>query len=145
MIRFLGRRALQNVLLLVVMSVITFGLLHFAPNSPFVIEGDPNQSAADVERLRANYGLDQPLPAQYALWVGRLLQVDLGRSFATPEPVARLIWDRLPATLILAVSALVLSFGIGVPMGIYAAVHRGTWIDNSIRVVSVVVDATPRF
>jgi peptide/nickel transport system permease protein len=145
LIRFLVRRGLQNLGLLVVMSVITFGLLHVAPNSPFRIEGDPNQSLADVERLRANYGLDQPLPVQYALWVGRLLQGDLGRSYATPEPVASLIWDRLPATLLLAVSALVLSFGIGVPMGIYAAVHRGTWLDNAIRVFSVVVDATPSF
>jgi peptide/nickel transport system permease protein len=145
MTRFLIRRSLQNLLLLIVMSVITFTLLHVAPNSPFVIEGDPNQSQADIARLRANYGLDQPLPVQYALWVGRLVQGDLGRSFATPEPVARLIWDRLPATVLLAVSALVLSFGIGVPMGIYAAVHRGTWLDNAIRVFSVVVDATPRF
>src|ERR1700736_3076223 len=145
MTRFLVRRLLQNLLLLAGMSVVTFGLLHVAPNSPFVIEGDPNQSQADVERWRANYGLDQPLPVQYALWIGRLLQGDLGRSFATPEPVASLIWDRLPATLLLAVAALVLSFGIGVPMGIYAAVHRGTWIDNAIRVFSVVVDAMPRF
>ena len=145
MIRFLVRRLMQNVLLLAVMSVITFTLLHLAPNSPFVIEGDPSQSVADVQRLRANYGLDQPLPVQYALWVGRLLQGDLGRSYATPEPVAGLIWDRVPATLLLAVSALVLSFGIGVPMGIYAAVHRGTWLDNLIRVFTVVVDATPSF
>src|SRR5204863_94115 len=113
MTRFLVRRALQNVLLLVVMSVITFGPLHVAPNSPFVIEGDPNQSRADVERLRANYGLDQPLPVQYVLWVGRLLHGDMGRSFATPAPVASLIWDRLPATLLLAIAALVLSFGVG--------------------------------
>jgi peptide/nickel transport system permease protein len=100
---------------------------------------------ADVERLKASYGLDQPLPVQYARWLGRLIQGDFGRSYATPEPVAKMILDRLPATLVLAVSSIVLSFGIGVPMGIYAAVHRGTWLDNAIRVFSVVVDATPRF
>src|SRR5260370_40012366 len=119
MTRFLVRRLVQNALLLVVMSVITFTLLQLAPNSPFRIESDTTQSTADVERLRSNYGLDKPLPVQYVLWVGRLLQGDLGMSFAPPEPVARLITDRLPATLLLAVSSLILSFGIGVPRCIY--------------------------
>ena len=127
------------------MSMVTFTLLHLAPNSPFRIAEDPTQSQADVERIRANYGLDQPLPVQYGLWVGRLARGDLGRSYATPEPVAKLIFERVPATLILAVSALVLSFGIGVPMGIYAAVHRGSWFDNFVRVFSVILDATPGF
>jgi peptide/nickel transport system permease protein len=143
--RFLLRRLLQNALLLVVMSMVTFSLLHLAPNSPFSIAGDPTQSPADVARMRANYGLDQPLPVQYGLWVVRLAQGDFGRSYATPEPVARLIFERLPATLILSLAALGLSFGVGVPMGIYAAVHRGTWLDNAWRVVSVALDATPGF
>jgi peptide/nickel transport system permease protein len=143
--RFLLRRLAQNVLLLVVMSMVTFTLLHLAPNSPFHIEGDPTQSPADVERIRANYGLDQPLPVQYARWVGRLVQGDLGRSYATPEPVAGLIFERLPATLLLTGSALMLSFGVGVPLGVIAAVRRGSWVDNAIRVVSVALDATPGF
>ena len=143
--RFLVRRLLQNALLIVVMSMLTFSLLHLAPNSPFRIEGDPTQSPADVERIRANYGLDQPLPVQYALWVSRLARGDLGRSYATPEPVAKLIAERLPATLLLATTALVLSFGIGVPMGIVAAVRRGFWPDHVIRVASVALEATPGF
>jgi peptide/nickel transport system permease protein len=145
MTRFLVRRLLQNVLLLAVMSAATFGLLHLAPNSPFQAQDDPRQSQADVARLRAQYGLDQPLPVQYVLWIANVARGDLGRSYATPEPVAKLIWERLPATLLLTSSALLLSFGLGVPMGIYAAVHRGSLLDNAIRVLSVSLDAMPGF
>jgi peptide/nickel transport system permease protein len=98
-----------------------------------------------VARLRANYGLDQPLPVQYLAWAGRVLQGDLGRSFLSKEPVAGMVAERLPATLLLAGSALALSFLVGVPLGIYAALHRGAWPDNLIRVVTVVLDALPNF
>jgi peptide/nickel transport system permease protein len=146
MTHYLVRRLLQTIPVLLVISIVQFGLISAAPGGPlkaYIL--DPNISREDITRLEHEYGLDQPLPLQYLHWMGNILRGDFGRSYFTHEPVLSSIAERLPATLELGIAATLISYLIGIPLGIYAGLHRGSKIDHLIRVSTSILNAVPHW
>ena len=134
------------VLMLLLISVISFAAIHAAPNS-FLSGGElnPNMSAESVARLQAVYGLDKPLVQQYAEWIGNLLRLDFGISFVSGQDVTAEIMKRLPITLGINVTSLVMVFFLSVWLGIRAAMRFEGKTDILIRQLSLVSFAMPSF
>ena len=114
------------------------------------LSGDPTNLLLPIDaspelraELRRELGLDRPLPIQYLSFIGDVLQGDLGQSYRFNEPALGLVLERLPSTLLLAASSLVLALLLSVPLGILAAIHRDSWIDVLATGVSLVGQATP--
>src|SRR5437867_4596041 len=118
-----------------------------APGDPIRLFtfGQRDITGEDIERLRHVYGLDKPLPFQYVDWMISVLQLNFGQSFIYHQDAFQLLLTRVPNTLQLAVVALVLQLLIGVPLGVIAALKRGTWVDGAIRVFGVAGHAVPAF
>src|SRR6267143_2483695 len=129
--RYLFRRVLQMLPLIVGISIVVFALLAAAPGDQvdLLISGIPNITPDDVIRLKHVYGLDEPVPVRYVKWLGRAVQGDLGWSRTYKEPVAHLITDRLGNTVTLAAGALALALAVAVPVGIYSALHQYSPLD----------------
>ncbi len=138
------RRLIQSCLLLLGITLITFVISHLAPGGPTTLLEDPNILPEYVEQVRRDYGLDQPIPIQYIKWVGNLARLNFGRSFEDNRPVLDKIVERVPATLQLSVASFLLGL-LGIPLGIQAALHRGRFIDNAVRVFTVVGQAVPHW
>ena len=139
------RRLAGAVLLLWMVVTLTFMLVRAAPGDPAALLLPASATAADAERLRAELGLDAPLAAQYARWLGALLRGDLGTSFALDRPVSRVIADALPVSLGLGLSSIVLTFLVGAAVGSWQAARRGRPIDTALPVATTVVYAAPSF
>jgi len=145
-IRFILRRLAASLLLLYLVLTATFFLLHLAPGSPAtVILEDQRISAEQRENLRRVYGLDRPLPVQYARWLSAVARGDWGTSFSQQRPVKRVVLDAVPATMILAVAALLVEQAAGLVFGIVAARRPGSAADHAIRVVSLLLFSQPGF
>ncbi len=142
---YVVRRLLQSVLILFGISVVTFVLLYILPADPVRQIAGRSATAATVESIRHQLGLDLPLPAQYGRYLWALLHGDLGRSYLQKTEVATLIWSRLPATLLLMVGAILCELALGLTMGLLAALNRGTWIDQGLMLVSFVGVSAPQF
>jgi dipeptide transport system permease protein len=123
-----------SVVTLVGVVIVVFFLLHIIPGNPAELRAGSLASEALIERYEREMGLNRPLIAQFADYVGALLQGDLGDSWRTDQPVREEIAKRLPATLELALTAFVAAMLMGLPLGILAAVYAGTWLDHAIRV-----------
>lgn len=149
MIRYILRRLLYAIPLLVGVATITFFAAHLAPGDPMDMYVEQRQrrdmSPELIEHLRKRYGLDQPLPVQYARWLGGIARGDLGESFRYRRPVADLIAERIPYTLQLTVLALLLDTLIGVALGIIAAVKQYTALDKAVTLGSLVMYSIPGF
>ena len=147
MLRYVLRRLLQLVPVLIAIATLNFFLLQIAPgDAADIIAGQSGHATPEfVAALRAEFGLDQPMWKQYLLYLGKLVTLDLGYSFQYQLPVAKLILERLPATLLLMVPALVLAIGLGVVLGVAAARRRGGWVDGLVSLGALVVYATPVF
>lgn len=129
-------------------TLITFSVIHLAPGEPVEMQMamNPKVGKEARERLKQFYGLDRPLHEQYFDWVGKLVRLDLGRSFSSDNrPVIDKIKERLPVTISLNLIALVLEFGLAIPIGIMAAVHRDALIDKGITVFVFLGFAVPTF
>src|SRR5215208_2008953 len=109
---------------------LTFGLLRLAPGDPATFLLAPGASASDATRLRAELGLDRPIAVQYARWLGSTLRGDLGTSFVERRSVSAAIADALPVSLALGLSSLLLSFVLGITIGVLKASSRGTLGDR---------------
>lgn len=144
MTRFVVRRVLQSLLLLVGITIITFAIAHLAPGGPETLIEDPAIPAEYLARLRSDYGLDQPLPIQYVKWAGNLAQLNFGRSFEDNRPVLHKILERVPATLELSTTGMLLGL-LGIPLGVQAALHRGGFIDGAVRLLTVIGQALPHW
>lgn len=144
MIGFIIRRLIQSMFMLLGITVLTFVITRLAPGGPETMLEDPNIRPEYIEQLRSGYGLDQPVLVQYVKWAGNMLQLDFGRSFEDNRPVIDKIVERVPATLQLSIAGYVLGL-LGIPLGIYAALHRGHLIDNVVRVFTVVGQAIPHW
>jgi peptide/nickel transport system permease protein len=132
------------VFLLVGVSLLSFVFAELAPGDYFSeLRTDPRVSAETVAALRAQYGLNRPLPARYVTWVASVLRGDFGYSLAYNGPVAPLLWERIRATLLLTGTATLLAWLIAVPLGIWNATGRGTWRDAVSKVVLSVLLAIP--
>lgn len=144
MARFIIRRIIQSFFLLIGITMITFVITRLAPGGPETLLEDPGIRPEYIEQIRAEYGLDQPIPVQYAKWVSNMFQLNFGRSFEDNRPVIDKIVERVPATLQLSGTAYVLGL-LGIPLGIQAALHRGRRVDNMVRVFTVVGQAIPHW
>lgn len=146
--QYVGARLLHLIPVLLAVSIITFGLIFLAPGDPAEVYlrsvGQPVTTSA-VADLRQEWGLDDPVPVQYLRWLGRVVQLDLGASLRTGEPVAAAIAERVPRTLWLAATAVVIALALSLPLGILAAVYRNTWIDGFCRLFALVGAAVPNF
>ncbi|HEY4441708.1 MAG TPA: ABC transporter permease, partial [Candidatus Elarobacter sp.] len=143
---YVVRRTLQNIPLLLLVSIVLFSILQAAPGGPLTpYLQNPHITQADIERLKHNLGLDQPPPIQYLHWLGRVLTGDFGYSTSNSESVAQAILDRLPATLELMSVAFLLSIGIGVTFGIVSAVRQYSWIDWLITTFAFFGQSMPVF
>jgi peptide/nickel transport system permease protein len=148
MITYLTKRILMLIPLLFGITLITFAVIHLAPGEPvdMQIAMSPKVSAEARQRIREFYGLDKPLHVQYVQWLGRMARLDFGRSFAPDNrPVTDKIAERIPITLSLNIIALILEFGLAVPIGILAAIRRDTLLDKGITVFVFLGFAVPTF
>jgi peptide/nickel transport system permease protein len=139
------RRGAESLLLFWLVVSLTFLLTHLAPGDPTDLLIPPTALPEDVARLRQAMGLDATLGEQYARWTRRVLTGDLGLSFATQEPVTDVIRRALPITLALGVTSLVLTFVIGVAVGLWQASHAGRPGDRVATMVGVTIFAAPSF
>ncbi|ABQ26240.1 ABC transporter permease [Geotalea uraniireducens] len=148
MLGYLIKRLLMLVPLFLGITLITFTVIHLAPGEPVEMQTamNPKISAQTRQKLREYYGLDKPLHVQYGRWLTRLSKLDFGRSFASDNrPVIDKIKERIPVTLSLNIIALVLEFGLAIPIGILAATHRETLLDKGITIFVFLGFAVPTF
>ncbi|MDD2336990.1 MAG: ABC transporter permease [Geobacteraceae bacterium] len=148
MLTYLIKRILMLIPLLFGITLITFTVIHLAPGEPVDMQTamNPKVSAEARQKLREFYGLDKPLHVQYVTWLGRMARLDFGRSFAPDNrPVTDKIVERIPITLSLNIIALILEFGLAIPIGILAAVRRDTFLDKGITVFVFLGFAIPTF
>jgi peptide/nickel transport system permease protein len=145
MSRYVIRRVLQTLPVLLLSTIVVFLFLHLIPGDPAVVAAGPDARPEDVAAARERLGLNTPLPVQYATWLGRVIQGDLGRSFVSQLPVARLIGGALPATIELTLAALAIAVLVGIPSGILAAITRQHWPDWLVALTNVVWLGVPNF
>jgi peptide/nickel transport system permease protein len=144
MVVFLIRRLTQSVLVLFVMSLLVFGGV-FAIGNPIDILIAPDADQAQREQAIRNLGLDKPLWEQYAVFLGNAVRGDLGRSFRFNEPALRLVVQRLPATLELAVTSMLMAILLGIPLGMWAGLRAESWSGRSIMAGSILGFSLPTF
>lgn len=146
-IAFVVRRLLQIVPVVLAIAAMNFLLIKMAPgDAADILAGQMGHASLELtQQLRREFGLDLPLIEQFLVYMGRLLTLELGVSFIQGVPVLDLILDRLPATLLLMVAAIVLAVGLGVAFGVAAARRQGSWADSLISVSALVIYATPAF
>lgn len=141
---FIIRRSVQTLFILWAVSLIAFAIVHLAPGGPFSALDDPSISPETLKALRASSGLDDPVPVQYARWLGNVARGDFGRSLIDSRSASDKIVERLSATLELNVAARLLGL-LGIPLGIYAALRRGQLPDQLSRMVTAIASATPHW
>ena len=145
MLNYILRRLLLLIPMLLGVSVAVFLVLQLIPGDPARMAAGPDASEEDIAQIRINYGLDKPMVVQYGIYLSRLLQGDLGNSFRTLAPVTEGIARTFPATLELTVAGMALAVLLGVPLGIYSALHpRGT-ADRMVTSIAVLGISTPGF
>ncbi|MBT0662756.1 ABC transporter permease [Geobacter pelophilus] len=148
MYSYLLKRILMLLPLMLGITLITFVVIHLAPGEPVEMQVamNPKISAKTREKMREFYGLDKPLHVQYVSWLNRLARLDFGRSFAPDNrPVIDKIKERLPITISLNVVALIIEFGLAIPIGILAAVYRNSLFDKGITIFVFLGFAVPTF
>ena len=142
---FVLKRALLLGLMLIGLILIMFTISHVAPGDPAAVAAGPDATREMVEVIREEYGLDEPLPVQFWIYLTNVLQGDLGRSIRTTRDVTHDLLRYFPATFELVMVAMLLAVLIGVPLGMLAAVFRDRGLDHAIRLVSVSSVALPMF
>jgi peptide/nickel transport system permease protein len=145
MLRYVARRLLQAVPILLLVSLISFGLIKLVPGDPAVVMGGATATAAEIEAIRRNLGLDQPWYAQIAAFYANLLRGDFGRSLLLGQPVTEAIAERLAPTLWIALYALLLTVVLGLATGIVAALRHNTWVDQLVTLVALLGVSLPNF
>jgi peptide/nickel transport system permease protein len=145
MLRFVVRRLLLLVPILLGLSILVFGWIHLLPGSPADALLGERGTPADVARIRHQYGLDKPLSVQYWRYLDTTVHGNLGTSIASTRTVTYEIRHRFPATVELALAAILLAVVIGVPLGFLAAKRYGTWFDNASLVSSLIGISIPIF
>jgi len=146
MLAYAARRILHAVPLLLLISVLLFTIVHLPPGGPAALyAADPSASQEDIRRLEELWGLNQPLTTQYIQWGSNLLKGDWGRSYHERRPVLNVVVERLPATLLLTMTALVVAVLIGVPLGVIGATRSGGPVYYAVQVLSVLGLSVPTF
>lgn len=145
MLRYFVRRVLLAVPVLIGVATLVFSLIHLVPGDPAQAMLGDGAAPNDIAELRAHLGLDQPLLTQYTRFLRHAITGDLGVSFRTGQPVTTMIVERLPATAELAVAAMFVAIVLAIPLGVVAAVWRGTAIDYSAMTFALAGVSIPNF
>jgi peptide/nickel transport system permease protein len=144
--RYVVRRLIQAVPLLLAISAVSFAILKLTPGGPLAAyEGNPDFTDEDRRRLEAAFGIDQPVPLQYVAWLQRFLTGDWGTSFASHLPVLDVILERLPNTVYLMGTVFIVVLLLSIPIGVLAAVRQYSWLDHVITGATFAFLATPTF
>ena len=144
---YVVKRILQAVLTLLLASALCFAIIQLAPGNYLdTLKSNPQISPEYITQLEQQFGLDQPPIVQYGKWlISVVTQLDFGRSFIYLRPVKDLLAERVPATLLLAISSLIITWAIAIPLGIISAVKQNTLLDRTLRVLSYVGQGFPSF
>jgi len=145
MLKYLRKRLVMMVFLLLGMTFIVFASLYFAPGDPAEIAAGPSATVEEIELMRQYLGLDRPFIVQYGTYLWNLLHGDFGTSLITRQPILSELLIRLPNTLNLATAAMIMACIIGIPLGIIAAIYKDTWIDNALTTLSLAGISIPNF
>ena len=146
MLRYLVQRLAQAAVIVAIVAAITFALIHLAPGDPFsAVMDNPNVSETVRQTLRAQYGLDRPLPEQFVRYVNSLAHGQLGWSFSHERPVLEVLGSALPNTLLLMGVALVGSFTLGILIALIQVARRGSAIDHTLSAISLFFFSMPDF
>ena len=145
MLTFIIRRLAATIPVMGIVALFVFLLLHLSPGAPATIIAGDYASPADIARIRAQLGLDQPLHIQFTTWLMQLSRGDLGVSIFSNLPVSQLILQRVEPTLSLALTTLIFAIVVAIPLGILAAWKAGSWVDRTVMAFSVLGFSTPVF
>jgi peptide/nickel transport system permease protein len=142
--RLLAQRLLQSLVVVLGVTLVSFATLHLGGDPTYLYVGE-HASTEEIAATRAKLGFDRPLATQYLGFVRDLLHGDLGNSLTFHEPALGVVLDRFPATLELTFAALGLALALGVPLGVFAALHRGRPLDGGIMVFALIGQSIPSF
>jgi peptide/nickel transport system permease protein len=145
MLGYLLRRVLAAIPVMGVVALFVFLLLRLTPGDPAAILAGDNATPEQLERIRISLGLHEPLYTQFFTWIGKLLHGDLGVSLISSVPVVQMIGQRIEPSISIALSTIILSILIAVPLGVIAAWQHGTWIDRFVMGLSVLGFSVPVF
>ena len=145
MAAYLVRRILAVIPVMAVVVTIVFLLIHLIPGDPVSVMLGPDASPAQIQATRAALGLDRPIHQQLVTFYARVLRGDLGHSYYLDRPVTQALAERAEPTIVLTLCALLVAMAIGVPSGIVAAAHRGSWWDRGLMLVSLLGVCIPGF
>ncbi|MBT2773434.1 ABC transporter permease [Halomonas sp. ISL-60] len=141
---FVFKRTLIALSVALTISVLCFSLLQLSGDLALSI-GGPEATAEQVEQIRVEYGLDRPVVQQFTTWLWGAVQLDFGRSYYYQSEVMDLVVERLPVTMTLGILALAIALGVSIPLGVVAALKRGSWIDRAAMTIAVTGQAMPNF
>lgn len=142
---FIIKRLIQLIPMLIGISLITFFIMHLAPGDPTAMFTNPNIKPEELARIRANWGLDQPVYVQYFIWLKNAALLNFGNSYITGKPVISEIAERMPATLLLMSVSFILILLISVPAGVISAVRKNSIFDNVFTFISFIFMSIPTF
>ncbi len=145
MLTYISRRALLAIPLLIGITLISFFAIRATGDPLAVFNRNPMLSPEQRQAIMHHYGLDKPMVVQYFVWLGNILRGDWGTSFVTEQPVTTVIAQRLPNTLILMGSSFLLTLILALPLGVYAALHRYSFLDNLVTFLTFLAYAIPTF
>lgn len=145
MTSYILRRLLQTIPLLLGIITLVFFIMHLAPGDPTAIYLHPSLAPEVLEQMRRNWGLDQPIYIQYLQWIRSFATGDFGVSLTRHRPVADILAERIPNTLILSGTALVIIFGLGIAIGIVQAVRQRSTLDNVLTLGTLFIYSMPSF
>lgn len=141
---FVFKRTLIALSVAFTISVLCFSLLQLSGDLALSI-GGPEATAEQVEQIRVEYGLDRPVLEQFTTWLWGAVQLDFGRSYYYQSDVMDLVVERLPVTMTLGILSLAIALGVSIPLGVVAALKRGSWIDRMAMTIAVTGQAMPNF
>ncbi len=145
MLGYVLRRLLAAIPVLAIVAVLVFLMLRLTPGDPAAVIAGDNASSEQIAEVRSKLGLDQPLPAQFAIWIGNLAKGNLGESFFFKKSIGELILGRIEPTLSLAAATMLIAVCVAIPLGVVAAYRHGSWLDRIVMGVSVLGFSVPVF
>jgi peptide/nickel transport system permease protein len=145
MLAYLSRRLLGAIPVLILVSLLAFGLIHIIPGDAAQVIAGPDATLDQIASIRSGLGLDRPLPEQLLVWLSNLARFDLGMSYMLGRSVAQAIAERFPVTLLLTLYSLVLTVPLGILAGLIAAYHHNRWADTAMMTIALLGVSLPTF
>jgi len=139
------RRLIQAVPILLLVSFLSFGMMHLVPGDPAILIGGPNATPQELDNIRKNLGLDQPFVVQLGIFYKNLAMGDLGRSLLLGKPVLEAVIERLPVTISISIYSMILTVVLGIALGALAALRQNTWVDQVASTFALLGISLPSF